>query len=201
MSNGHATQSDFVKISEASKKKKYINHSYDFAEYVCFILPPLFDSDGKGAPRKRVQGFNLIHSEKLETQFYEPDGNMMDINTIFQVWSKNHMSGKHEMKSSNNNNIKVYSLSDGGTPSSTRNKKMLEKCDIYLPSTCFGKLNMKLYDNFEELPNRRGYGVVFIAEKEENKKKAGEIEWSNIGFLSTNSAINLRMSQIYKAFI
>lgn len=51
--------------------------------------------------------------------------------------------------------MSVYSLSDGGTPSSIRNKKILNKCDIYLPSTCFGKDNMKYYDNFEELPNRK----------------------------------------------
>lgn len=28
---------------------RFINHSAFFAEYVCFILPPLFESDGKGA--------------------------------------------------------------------------------------------------------------------------------------------------------
>ena len=33
----------------------FINHSYKFADYVCFILPQLFESDGKGSPRKRVK--------------------------------------------------------------------------------------------------------------------------------------------------
>ena len=46
----------------------FINHSSKFADYVCFILPQLFESDGKGVPRKRVKGLNLIHSEKLEDQ-------------------------------------------------------------------------------------------------------------------------------------
>ena len=45
----------------------FINHSYDFADYVVFILPQLFFSDGKGSPRKRVKGYNLIHSEKLSS--------------------------------------------------------------------------------------------------------------------------------------
>ena len=48
---------------------RFINHSNKFADYVCFILPQLFESDGKGVPRKRVEGFNLIHSEKLQTKF------------------------------------------------------------------------------------------------------------------------------------
>ena len=51
---------------------KFINHSAPFADYVCFILPQLFESDGKGVPRKRVQGFNLIHSEKIESNFTYP---------------------------------------------------------------------------------------------------------------------------------
>ena len=50
---------------------KFINHSYNFADYVCFILPQLFVSDGKGSPRKRVKGYNLIHCEKLYTYFYD----------------------------------------------------------------------------------------------------------------------------------
>jgi hypothetical protein len=48
---------------------KFINHSSKFADYVCFILP----QDGKGVPRKRVIGLNLIHSEKLDTEFEFPD--------------------------------------------------------------------------------------------------------------------------------
>ena len=31
---------------------KFINHSYNFSDYVCFILPQLFESDGKGSPSK-----------------------------------------------------------------------------------------------------------------------------------------------------
>jgi hypothetical protein len=175
---------------------KFINHSNKFAEYVCFILPQLFESDGKGVPRKRVEGFNLIYSTKINSNFYEPNGNSIKINTIFQIWSKNHSNENYELKTKNNNQIKVYSMSNGGTASTTRNKNMIGKCDIYLPSTCFGKENMKCYDNFENLPGKKGYGIVFNENKEELKKKALNIDWNKIAFLSTNSAYNLRSSQI-----
>ena len=33
---------------------RFINHAYSFADYVAFILPPLFHSDGKGSPMTRV---------------------------------------------------------------------------------------------------------------------------------------------------
>ena len=72
-------------------------------------------------------------------------------------------------------------------------------CDIYLPSTCFGKNNVKIYDSFEDLPKRRGYGVLFFENKENNIKKSKVLCWENIAFLSTNSAYNLRMSKISNA--
>jgi len=179
---------------------KFINHSYEFAEYVCFILPQLFESDGKGVPRKRVHGYNLINSTKIESDFYEPDENILKINTIFQVWSKNHKNNLYDIKDHTNKNMKIYSMSDGGTVSSTRNKIMIGKCDIYIPSTCFGKENMKCYHNFEDLPGKKGYGIVFNIDKKKMLSKMLSIKWCEIAFLSTNSAYNLRSSQIYSLF-
>jgi hypothetical protein len=78
---------------------------------------------------------------------------------------------------------------------------MIGKCDIYLPSTCFGKENMKLYTSFEDLPGKKGYGIVFFKDKESNTLKAKTIDWSSVAFLSTNSAYNLRTSIISTQFI
>ncbi len=180
---------------------KFINHSSKFADYVSFILPQLFESDGKGVPRKRVVGLNLIHSEKIDTEFKSPDGKNIKVRCIFQVWSKFHKNDSYEIKKKENNIIKIYSLSDGGTPSTTRNKKMFYKCDAYIPSTCFGKDQMKYYDSFDTLPRRKGYGIVFLKNKEENLKKFISTDWSKVGFLSTNSAYNIRSSQIINKFI
>jgi hypothetical protein len=179
---------------------KFINHSYEFAEYVCFILPQLFESDGKGVPRKRVKGYNLIHSTKLLSNFYEPGGNSIKINTIFQIWSKKHTNNMYDIIDYTNDKMRIYSMSDGGTVSSTRNKDMIGKCDVYIPSTCFGKENMKCYMNFEDLPGRKGYGIVFADDKKNMVNKMLTTEWDKISFLSTNSAYNLRSSQIYSLF-
>ena len=180
---------------------KFINHSYYFADYVSFILPQLFESDGKGVPRKRVMGYNLIHSQKIKTYFLYPDGGEVNISCIFQIWSKYHSDDKYKIQEVNSDEIKIYSLSDGGTSSTTRNKKMFKKCDIFLPSTCFGKENMKFYNNFEDLPGRKGYGLVFLKNKEYYLEKFKNINWEDISFLSTNSAYNIRSSQILKELI
>lgn len=185
----------------------FINHSYSFADYVCFILPQLFISDGKGSPRKRVKGYNLIYSEGLSAMFYNPDNQEVKVNGVFQIWSKYTSNPSYTITANTEENMKVmkvmkvYSLSDGGTIASTRNKKMIGKCDIYLPSTCFGKENMKIYKRFEDLPGKKGYGVVFFNEKDNMINKADTIDWSSIGFLSTNSAYNLRTSIIIAQFV
>jgi hypothetical protein len=175
----------------------FINHSFEFSDFVCFILPQLFESDGKGSPRKRVKGYNLIHSEKINSNFYDPGGKETKINTIFQIWSKKYKNDLYEIKKTELDWLKIFSLSDGGTPSSTRNKKMLNRCDVYLPSTCFGKKNMICYNQFENLPGRKGYGLIFSGDKKEQLiQLCVETKWSDVSFLSTNSAYNLRMSNI-----
>ena len=147
---------------------------------------------------KRVKGFNLIHTEKIKPQFEYPDGTRVIVNTVFQIWSKK-FKNETKKESTCNKYIKIYSLSDGGTPSSIRNKKMIDKCNIYIPSTCFGKEKMKLYNSFEKLPSQKGYGILFLKDEEKLLKTFKEIEWSKESFKSTNSAYNLRSSIIIKA--
>lgn len=175
---------------------KFINHAAQFSDFVCFVLPQLFDSNGKGSCKSRVKGLNLIHSETVDSSFYYPGGKDVSVNVVFQIWSKIH---KVEEENINLKNIiKLYSLSDGGTPDSTRNKKHLYSCDYYLPSTCFGSDTMTVYRNFEDLPHRRGYGIVVMRNHSEIEKIMNDVVWSDISFKSTNGAYNLRFDIIEK---
>ena len=175
---------------------QFMNHSAMFADMVAFILPPLFNSDGKGVPAKRVKGYMLAHTEDLApNSFRYPNGKDVDVSAIFQVWTKIKTDKVVVPKQETcRDYIRVYSLSDGGTPSSTRNKKMLYKCDVYLPSTCFRGMNV--YKDFEDLPHRRGYGIVIHKQKRDIKKLLDNTDWSKVAFRSTNGALNLRTSLI-----
>lgn len=180
---------------------QFINHSRGFADLVGFILPPLFDSDGKGVPAKRVVGYSPAHTEQLPDDSFEyPDGSAVNVASVFQVWTQ---VGAERLQPRTTRTcatyVKVYSLSDGGTPASTRNKKMLYKCDAYLPSTCFS--GMQLYQNFEDLPHRRGYGVVVHRRKRDILRLLKKTDWSQAAFTSTNGALNLRSSLIEKVVI
>ena len=173
---------------------QFINHAADFADIVAFILPQLFESDGKGAPMKRVdKRLSLAYSRRLSPDSFErPDGTPTSVSTVFQVWTKGAVV--RAPAPTCDSFIRVYSLSDGGTPASTRNKHMLNKCDVYLPSTCYE--GMRAYRAFEELPHRRGYGVVILNKRREIGKLLRGCEWAKIAFPSTNGALNLRGSLI-----
>lgn len=175
---------------------KFINHAAQFSDFVCFVLPQLFDSNGKGSCKSRVKDLNLIHSEIVDSAFYYPEGKTVSVNVVFQIWAKNHKV--KEEKVDLFGIIKIYSLSDGGTSGSTRNKDHLYTCDYYLPSTCFGSDAIRVYDDFEELPHRRGYGIVVSNHKEEIKNVMKTIDWSEASFRSTNGAYNLRVDIIEK---
>ncbi len=149
----------------------------------------------------RIKGYKLAHTEKLPlNSFIYPNGKIVSVSTIFQVWTKvNTNKIITEENKTCDTFIKVHSLSDGGTPDSTRNKNMLDKCDIYLPSTCFK--GMKAYSSFDKLPNKRGYGITVLKEKEHILDILYNINWNNVAFLSTNSAINLRTDLIKNEII
>lgn len=176
---------------------RFINHSASFADLVAFILPQLFESDGKGVPAKRVHSrYQLAHTERLAPDSFEkPDGSPVDVSTVFQVWTAiNQDHIRIIPKKTCNTYIHVYSLSNGGTPASTRNKHMIGKCDLYFPSTCFR--GMRPYRSFAELPNKRGYGIVFKKEKRKARNILLRNDWNKTAFRSTNGAMNLRKSLI-----
>lgn len=177
---------------------QFINHSLDFADFVCFILPQLFDSEGKGSAKKRVKGYNLIYSEKIANNFLYPDNSNVTVNVVFQIWAKHLVVEKESITMQDY--LRIVSLSDGGQPSNTRNKNLLNQCDYYLPSTCFGSDCMKLYPDFASLPNQRGYGII-LKNLDRNKIHTiiKNIQWDTQAFLSTNGAYNLRTDIIEKA--
>ena len=177
---------------------RFLNHS-NYADFVGFILPQLFDSKGKGSTKSRVEGLNLIHSSNINPHFYFPDGKEVNVNVIFQIWAKDFKIIKENKTC--NEFIRVYSLSDGGTIATTRNKNMLDNCDIYLPLTCFGKENMKIFDDFITLPKKTGYGIVILKDKENITNLLKNTDWTNVSFKSTNGAYNLRTDLIQNVLI
>lgn len=185
--------------TRGSTALKFINHAAQFSDFVCFILPQTFDSDGKGSCKKRVSGLNLVHNEIVNSSFYYPSGKTVSVNVVFQIWAK-HIYIPQDYRTCDSY-IKVYSLSDGGTSGTTRNLNKIDKCDLYLPITCFGEDCMKLYSDFESLPNRRGFGIMITKDKIKVSNILKKTKWLNVSFKSTNGAFNLRTDLIKRVLI
>ena len=181
---------------------QFINHSYPFADLVGFILPPSFDSDGRGAPCKRVKGYKLAYTERLPyaNSFYYPSGQDVKISTVFQVWTKvnTHKIKPRDTKTCNQF-IRVYSVSGGSESYDTRNMNMHDKCDLYFPDSCFR--GMRVYDKFSDLPHKRGYGVKILKAKKAVKKIFEQCSLEDVAYRSTNGALNLRTSLIQSILI
>jgi hypothetical protein len=57
---------------------------------------------------------------------------------------------------------------------------------------------MRVYNDFESLPHRRGYGIISLSCKEEIDSIMNSIVWHEVSFPSTNGAYNLRFDLIQR---
>ena len=174
----------------------FVNRSLLFAEYVAFILPMSFHSNGKGSNMKRVQNGHLIHSEILENEsFFSPDTNKyIKINSLFQVWKKG--VGKSLFPT-----IDVSEFADIYTTCSAPDRLCgLDKIgvyDFYVSSTFFGNSLQTVY-SFDDVKYGSGYGIIIKKCKNKIMKQIKNVEWNNYASLATNSCKHIRKHSIEK---
>lgn len=186
----------------------FINHS-QAAEYVCFILPMFFESKGKGSIKYRVNGFNLIHSERIpKNSFYVPTTNkVIDVKCVFQIWSKNHKSENEEFSWYNNKNkepfadvIKVYTVSLAKNRECGKKWIFDNKADFYISSTFH--TNISVVKNFDEVKYKSGVAIVLTTQDEKKRKKIERVletvDWTKYATLATNSCYHIGKSNIFQ---
>lgn len=188
----------------------FLKHSLKFADVVCFILPPLFNSTGKGSPSKRIQGYRLVKSQTLPTNaFIYPNNKEVNVNTIFNIYVKENseilnLNNIPTLKIKNvdadlKKDVGVFSVSNGKSSSQKRNVDLINKCDFYLNSTIFNQKDTKKVFKFEDLKYQRGYGIIIKKQDANFKKQILAIDFSKYYFLGTNNSYNIRTNNIYEA--
>jgi len=174
----------------------FINRSLLFCDYVAFILPMSFASNGKGSNMKRVQNGHLIFSQELEKEeFYSPDNNKeIAVNTLFQIWKK----GTGDSLFSN---YDVSSFVDIYTVSNAKKRECgLDKIgqyDFYVSSTYFGNKLDTVY-TFDDVKYGSGYGVIIKNQKNQILSAIKNINWNNYAHLATNSCKHIRRYSLEK---
>ena len=174
----------------------FINRSFLFADYVAFVLPMSFHSNGKGSNMKRVKNGHLIHSEVLYGEsFFSPDNNKeIKVNTLFQIWKKGEGKGIFP-----DYDISEYAeiYTTCSSPDRLCGLDKIEKYDFYVSSSFFGESLPTVY-NFEDVKYGSGYGVILKKDKEDILNKIDNIEWNDYSSLATNSCKHIRKYAIEK---
>ena len=174
----------------------FINRSLLFAEYVAFVLPMSFHSNGKGSNMKRVKNGHLIHSEVLYGEsFFSPDNNKeIKVNTLFQVWKKGDGAGifpEYDVS----DYAAIYTVCS--SPDRLCGLEKIGAYDFYVSSSFFGETLSTVY-KFEDVKYGSGYGVILKKDKDDILKRIDAVEWNTYSSLATNSCKHIRKYSIEK---
>ena len=176
----------------------FLNRAAEFCDYVGFILPMSFQSDGKGSPKNRVKGMTLIHSEKLSGDlFVQPNGEKIQVNTLWQIWKKGDAPALPDL-SACDEYIDLFTVDL--RKERLCGMKKIDDCNTFLQRTYFNK-PPTLVRSFSEVKYVCGYGIIIKKEKQRVKKIPKSIDWNKYSNLATHNCRHISMYHIKLALL
>ena len=175
---------------------KFIEHASKFADYVGFILPMAFQSDGKGSPKFRVN-MKLIKTTILPSNsFIDEKGKEKKINALWQIWEK----GKNDLilERDCSEFVEIFTVDLRKERLCGINK--MKQADCFIQRTYFNT-PPKPVKNFKEVKYGCGYGIIIKKEKEKILKILHEIDWNKYSNLAAHNCKHISMYHIKKALI
>ena len=175
----------------------FMNHASKFADYIFFILPMSFQSEGKGSSKYRVKNMKLIHSEIIPNDsFYEPNGKIVKINALWQYWTK----GENKIPNFNlfNKYIDIFTVDQ--RKERLCGQKKMDKADFFIQRTFYNE-TPKLVKNFSDVKYTCGYGIILKKKKKIIKKILSETNWEKHSNLAAHNCRHISMYHIIKALI
>ena len=175
----------------------FMNHASKFADYIFFILPMSFQSEGKGSSKYRVKNMKLIHSEIIPNDsFYEPNGKIVKINALWQYWTK----GENKIPNFNlfNKYIDIFTVDQRKERLCGQEK--MDKADFFIQRTFYNE-TPKLVKNFSDVKYTCGYGIILKKKKKLIKKILSETNWEKHSNLAAHNCRHISMYHIIKALI
>lgn len=175
----------------------FLNHASKFADYVFFILPMSFQSEGQGSPKHRVKGLQLLHSEIINNNTFETlEGKKVKINALWQCWKK----GINEKKTFDD----VKEFLDIFTVDKRKERlcghKKIDKADFFIQRTFYDN-PPNLVTCFSEVKYVCGYGIIFKKNKTKILNILKNIDWIKYSNLTTHNCRHISIYHIKKALI
>lgn len=171
----------------------FINHAAEFCDYVGFILPMSFQSEGKGAPKYRIKGMHLVYSEILpDYLFTKTDGKKTNVNTLFQVWKKGGKMTPPDY-SKCDDFIELFTVDQRKERLCGAEK--MKDCKIFLQRTFYTD-PPKLVKDFSKVKYCCGYGFIIKKNKKEIVDILNSADWVKYSNLATHNCRHISMNHI-----
>ena len=171
----------------------FVNRAAEFCDYVGFILPMSFQSEGKGAPKNRVAGMTLVHSENLAGDtFFLPTGEHMRINALWQIWKMGQTPIAPDL-SACDEYVELFTV-DQRKERLCGAEKMKE-CDTFLQRTFFNTPPTLVMD-FSEVKYSCGYGFIFKKERKKIREILLDADWVQYSNLAAHNCRHISMYHI-----
>lgn len=173
----------------------FVNHSATFADYIGLILPMAFQSNGKGSPKFRVAGAEIVQSRPLpQGSFVLPSGQTASINALWQVWRRGV-----------NNRAPVSTCHDWIDLFTVDMRKerlcgqeRIDEADWFLQRTFYGE-PPRLVKSFTDVRYVCGYGIVLKKDEERIVEALNAVDWRDYSNLAAHNCRHISMYHIRQA--
>lgn len=173
----------------------FVNHASSFADYVGLILPMAFQSDGKGSPKHRVKGLQLVHTEHLPPDcFVDIEGRPVKVNALWQVWKRGPNIPPTEQT--------CHSWVDLFTVDKRKERRCgherLHEADYFLQRTFYGE-PPQLVRDFGDVRYGCGYGLVIRNDPQGIVALLNRTDWRQYSNLAAHNCRHISMYHIRRA--
>lgn len=178
----------------------FINHAARWCDYVGFILPMSFQSDGKSTPKHRVmKGMKLIHSEVLPgDSFIKPDGSPMNVNTLWQIWARGELMPARDDLSICDQYFELITVDL--RPERRCGHRRMKECDYFLQRTFYSE-PPNLVRDFKKVRYCCGYGIIFKKDVRRITKLLRAVDWNKYSNLTTHHCHHISMYHIRQSLL
>ena len=175
----------------------FLNHSATFADYIGFILPMAFQSDGKGSPKYRVKGAELILSKQLPSNaFVNINRNAVKLNTLWQIWRRG-INRIQPIKTCNDW-VDLFTVDIRKERLCGQNR--MEEADYFLQRTFYNE-PPQLVQDFAEVRYGCGYGLVLKKERNKIEHLLNNTNWNHYSNLAVHNCRHISMYHIRQAIV
>ncbi|MEO8528261.1 MAG: hypothetical protein ABI435_04220 [Pseudolysinimonas sp.] len=174
---------------------QFVNHAATFAEYIGFILPMAFQSDGKGSPKLRVCGMHLVHSETLPPDaFIDGNGRNVKVNALWQIWKRGDQDIQPEPTC--DEWIDLFTVDE--RKERLCGQERMHEADFFLQRT-FYRDPPGLVTDFADVKYVCGYGIVIKKDREQVLEILNSTDWHRYSNLAAHNCHHISMYHIRRA--